>query len=390
MNPNVLVFRTELLPPSETFIASQAHACRRYVPIFAGLGHHRAGLALDPEDTVTLTRGNTPPEKIRRRLFLQTGLAPHFLRALRLCRPALLHAHFAVDAAAALPIHKRLGIPLVVTLHGYDATSSDVSLRRSAAGRVYLRRRAELFSHASLFLCVSEHIRQQALDRGFPAAKLRIHRIGVDLNLFAHDPLRTRSADPIVLFVGRLVEKKGCAHLLRAMAIIQQTHPTATLLIVGDGPLLDPLRAEAKALLARCTFLGPQPPAVVRDLMHRATVLAAPSIVAADGDAEGLPMVLCEAQAIGLPIVAFRGPGVSEAVVENRTALLVAPGDERAFATCLSVLLDDPNIAARLSAAGRRHAEMRFSLATQTAALEYLYDEVLHASVPHPRVPALQ
>lgn len=81
--------------------------------------------------------------------------------------------------------------------------------------------------------------------------------------------------------------------------------------------------------------------------------------------------------------------------VRRLTALLVAPGDERAFAACLSVLLDDPNIAARLSAAGRRHAEMRFSLATQTAALEDLYDEVLHTRVPNLpvsglRVPALQ
>jgi glycosyltransferase involved in cell wall biosynthesis len=383
MNPNVLIFRADLLPSSETFIPSQAHACRRYAPIFAGLRRVPTGLELDPEETVTLTRGYSLRDKLLRRCFLQTGIAPQFLRALRRCHPALLHAHFAVDAALALPIQKHLHVPLVVTLHGYDVTSSNASLRRSAPGRIFLSRREELFARASLFLCVSEHIRQQALDRGFPAAKLRTHRIGVDLGLFAPDPLTTRSADPIVLFVGRLVEKKGCTHLIRAMSLVTERHPTAMLLIVGDGPLLDPLRTQARGALHRCTFLGAQPPAVVRDLMHRATVLALPSIVAADGDTEGLPIVLCEALGLGLPVVAFRGPGVSEAVIENHTALVSAPGDERSFANCLSVLLDDPNIAARLAAAGRRHAEQRFSLAAQTAQLEDLYDELLHA---HDRV----
>ncbi|MGC2636074.1 MAG: glycosyltransferase, partial [Acidobacteriaceae bacterium] len=309
MNPNVLVFRADLLPPSETFIATQAHALRRYAPTFAGLRRLHAGFEVDPEQCVTLTRTNTPADKLRRRFFVRTGIAPHFLRSVALCRPALLHAHFAVDAAIALPLQKHLGIPLVVTLHGYDVASADTSLRRTAAGRAFLRHRDQVFSRTSFFVCVSEHIRAQAIARGFPAARLLTLPIGIDLHLFAPDPLRSRSRDPIVLFVGRLVEKKGCAHLLRAMALIEQRHPTAKLLIVGDGPLLEPLRLQARSSMLGCTFLGPQPPAVVRDLMHRASVLAAPSIVAADGDTEGLPIVVCEAQAIGLPIVAFRGPG---------------------------------------------------------------------------------
>jgi glycosyltransferase involved in cell wall biosynthesis len=382
MNARILIFRADLLPPSETFIATQAHALRRYSPTFAGLRRVNAGLELDPEQCVTLTRTNTPADKLRRRFFLRTGIAPRFLRSAALCLPALLHAHFAIDAAIALPLHKHLGIPLIVTLHGYDATSTSDSLRRTAPGRTFLRRREELFSRASFFLCVSEHIRAQAIAHGFPAEKLRTLRIGVDLNLFAPDPLRSPQRDPIVLFVGRLVEKKGCTHLLRAMALIEQRHPTAKLLIIGDGPLLEPLRLQARASLQRCTFLGPQPPAIVRDLMHRATVLAAPSIVAADGDTEGLPIVLCEAQAIGLPIVAFRGPGVDEAVHDQKTALLAPPADDHDLADCLSAVLSNPALASRLAAAGRRRAEQHFSLATQTALLEDLYDEVLHAPVP--------
>jgi glycosyltransferase involved in cell wall biosynthesis len=377
VNPTVLIFRADLLPPSETFIAAQAHALRRHTPIFTGLRRRPTGFELDPADVVSLTHHNTLADKLRRRAFLHTGIAPQFLRKLALTHPALIHAHFAVDAAAALPIRKHFNLPLLVTLHGYDTTMSDAALRTTIAGRIFLRRRQELRERASLFLCVSDHIRRQALAKGVPEAKLRILRIGVDLDLFAPDPCYSRSPDPIVLFIGRLVEKKGCTHLLRAMAIVEQRHPDAKLLIVGDGPLLEPLRTQAREMLHCCTFLGPQPPSVVRDLMHRASVLAAPSIVALNGDTEGLPIVLCEAQAIGLPIVAFRGPGVNEAVLEGETALLSPPEDDTALAENISAILRDSELGATLAAAGRRRAETQFSLTAQTAQLERLYDEVL-------------
>ncbi|MGA7523668.1 MAG: glycosyltransferase [Acidobacteriaceae bacterium] len=377
MKPTILVYRSELLPPSETFVAAQAHALRRYSPSFAGLRRVPAGLPIDPCESVLLTRSDNPADKLRRRLFLATGIAPNFVRALQRLRPVLLHAHFALDGAAALPLQKQLRVPLLVTLHGYDTTTADEALRQTIAGRVFLRRRQELRERALFFICVSEHIHQQALERAVPEGKLRTIPIGVDLNLFAPDPLRSRSRDPIVLFVGRLVEKKGCEYLIRAMAQLETRHPEAKLLIVGDGPLLDPLRAQARAALRNCTFLGSQPPNVVRDLMYRASLIAAPSIVASNGDTEGLPITLCEAQAIGLPIVAFHGPGVAEAVVENETALLVPSRDEQGLAQAISTLISDPDLAARFAAAGRRRAEALFSLETQTARLEDLYTEAL-------------
>lgn len=377
MNPTVLIFRSDLLPPSETFIPAQAHALRRFSPCFAGLRRVPGGLPLDAEETVLLTRGNTISDRLVRRTFLEIGSAPHYVRRLNLRRPTLLHAHFAVDAAAALPLQKQLRLPLVVTLHGYDATMSDQGLRRTVPGRVYLRRKAELRARARFFICVSEHIREQALSRGVAEGKLRTLPIGVDLDFFAPDSLRPRSAEPMVLFVGRLVEKKGCEHLIRAMSVVQKRHPQARLLIVGDGPLLDPLRHQARESLHHCTFLGSQPPAVVRDLMYRAWLLAGASVVAANGDTEGLPITLCEAQAVGLPVAAFHGPGILEAVSENETALLAPSGNHPALAEAIGTLLDDEALASRLGAAGRRRAEARFSLAAQTAQLEDLYAEAL-------------
>src|SRR5579875_1152274 len=178
MNPAVLISRSELLPVSETFIAAQAHALRSYSPVFAGLRRVVAGLELDPCDTVYLTGGNTLADKFRRRLFLSTGTARHFLRRLRRRNPVLVHAHFAVDAAAALPIAQKLELPLVVTLHGYDATMTDAALRSTAAGQVFLRRRERMWGYASAFICVSEHIRGEAKRQGVPEEKLHTIPIG--------------------------------------------------------------------------------------------------------------------------------------------------------------------------------------------------------------------
>jgi glycosyltransferase involved in cell wall biosynthesis len=226
-----------------------------------------------------------------------------------------------------------------------------------------------------LFVCVSEHIRQKAVEQGFPEQKLWVHRIGVHLNGAAHVPISSR--EPVVLFVGRLVEKKGCIHLLRAMTVVERMLPDARLVILGDGPLRPALEAQARSTLRQCEFLGAQPVHVVRDWMQRARLLATPSVVAASGDSEGLPIVLCEAQAVGLPIVGFRGPGVSEAVRDGETAMLVKPRDEYAFAnTMLSLLMDDAQ-AERMSQLGRQHAETHFDLHAQTQLLEEKYFEVL-------------
>jgi glycosyltransferase involved in cell wall biosynthesis len=171
------------------------------------------------------------------------------------------------------------------------------------------------------------------------------------------------------------------------MSFVQKEHPTAKLVMVGDGPLMEELQVQARTELGypanngqqgtRYVFLGSQPSSVVRDLMYRASLLAAPSIVAPSGDTEGLPINLCEAQAIGLPIVAFRGPGVAEAIVENETALLADPDRDAELAQAICAVLDDPALAVCLAAAGRRRAEEHFSLAAQTARLEELYTEAL-------------
>ncbi|MGH9586413.1 MAG: glycosyltransferase, partial [Acidobacteriaceae bacterium] len=318
---------------SETFIAAQAGVMRRYEPWFAGLKRVADGLALDEARVIASAEANSLRAKVARRVYLQTGFAPGFLRRVEAVGAELIHAHFAVDACAALAVRRRLKVPMVVTLHGYDVTSEDAALRETSAGRAYLRGRRELWDEAQVFVCVSEWIRKKALERGFPEEKLWVHPIGIDVAAFRP---KEGVKEPLVLFVGRLVEKKGCCYLLQAMRRVEEQMPEARLVVVGDGPLRRSLEIEARGL-RRCCFVGAAGADDVREWMRRAAVVAVPSVVAANGDTEGMCLVVLEAQAMGVPVVAFRGPGIE--VLDGETGLLVGERDAGALAEALVSLL---------------------------------------------------
>src|SRR6185503_2138948 len=153
----------------------------------------------------------------------------------RSVEPSIIHAHFAVDAIQAMSIAERLDLPLVVSLHGFDITSTDAALRTSFAGRHFVQHKQQLVDRATAFICVSRFLRQVALEAGFPESKVHVHYTGIDCERFRPSSIK-RDSD-LVLFVGRLVEKKGCEYLLRAMALVQRENARAHLEVIGDGPL---------------------------------------------------------------------------------------------------------------------------------------------------------
>ena len=373
--PAVLIFRNELLPPSETFILAQANALRGFAPSFACV--HRSLHSLDlPSQPTQLDPTSNALGKLRRRIFWRSGFAPSFYRHIALLQPALIHAHFAIDGAAALPLAHRLQIPLVVTLHGYDVTSSDSALSATAQGRLYLRNRSRLFHQAAIFFCISRYIYERALAAGFPREKLRVHYTGTDLDLFTESSL---PRDPhMIVFVGRLVEKKGCRYLLDALQLARRQHPQVHLVCIGDGPLRGSLTRRAAASSLPCTFLGVQPAEVVKRYLAQARIFCAPSLAAASGDSEGLGMVFAEAQAMGTPVVSFRHGGVPEIVLNGETGLLAPERDTETLAAHLLTLLQDDDRWARYSARGRHWVRRAFDLRQQTYELEDIYREVLH------------
>lgn len=370
--PAALIFRKRLLPWSETFIAAQGGALQRYRPVF--VGYHlleHASTLLDGRETATMAANSHFPVLSKAALKGFGWVTPRWRRALASRRPAILHAHFGVNASVALPLTRALRIPFVVTYHGMD-----IAVRRTGAG--VRRRRAKIFATADRIIAVSDFIADRLRAAGCPESKLTVHYIGVDTNRFAPgDPADGHNAR--ILFAGRLVEKKGVIHLLRALPHVQQVVPTAELVVAGDGELRSTLETEARRLGVQGRFLGVQTSDQMRTLMRESAVLCAPSVVAKSGDAEGLGMVLVEAQATGTPVVAFDSGGAAESVVPGVTGFIVPERDEEALAKSLTEILAVPERRRRMSTAARAHVLENFDLIRQTAQLERIYDEALRS-----------
>ena len=377
--PVVVVFAEQLLAPSMTFIGAQASALTEFTALY--VSPQRASPSLPfPSDRAVLLCDNPQAPQVWNRLkqipLKVFGYAPFLFRRVERHRPVLVHGHFAPAGLTALPLARWLEVPLVVTVHGYDATVSDAHLLRSHyRARVYVRKRHVLHRETALYIAVSEFIRKQMIARGFPEERIVMHYIGVDTQFFAPDQHTVR--EPVVLFTGRLTEKKGCAYLIRAMHEVQAVAPQTKLVVIGDGELRKELENLASQNLRNYSFLGVQPPNIVRTWMNRASVFSVPSVRDPCGDREGLGMVFLEAQAMGLPVVSFRSGGVPEAVEDGETGLLAEEADWRTLAGDILALLEDRNLWRAMSEAGRRRVRASFNLTTQTAKLERMYSRVL-------------
>jgi glycosyltransferase involved in cell wall biosynthesis len=267
---------------------------------------------------------------------------------------------------------------LITHLRGYDVTRSRAALLASArpGWSRYALQRGRLMEQGDLFLAVSEALRKQAVALGFPAQRTRTHYNGVDLDRF--QPGKRPREPGTILHIGRLVEKKGTADLLAALAGLAGVR----LIVIGEGPLRAQLQRQAGALGVKAQFLGAQDADEVAEWLRRATLLVAPSVTAQDGDAEGLPNVIVEGAASGIPVVATRHSGIPEAVEDGVTGYLVKEGDRGALAARIGALLDGADLRREMGFAARALAVERFDRVRQAERLEAIYDEV--AGLQHP------
>ena len=366
--PTALIFRKRVLPWSETFIASQAGAMSRYSPVLIGYSRDSTGSAYLTGRTQILLSEHSAIPAFDKLLLKSAGRAPRrWLRSIAATKPTVLHAHFGSSALPSSTLAKALGIPLIVTYHGMDITVA-------AKNEAEVERRRRGFAAADRVIAVSEFIAGALRKAGCPDEKITLHFIGVDTERFTPGAVERSATD--VLFVGRLVEKKGVTHLLSAMQEVRRTVPDSRLVIAGDGPLRGSLQQEARERGVPAAFLGVQTPAQVIELMRCAALLCGPSIADSRGNAEGLPITFLEAQACGLPVIASTSGGTGEGIVHGETGLLFAPGDESMLAAHLRTLLGDATLRRSMSLAARAHMQRNFDLRSQTAKLESIYDQV--------------
>ncbi|AQU88454.1 colanic acid biosynthesis glycosyl transferase [Komagataeibacter nataicola] len=378
--PTVAIYRTQILPLSETFVRDQARGLRRWRPVL--LGERTIGqLPLDGMDVRALHDG--PPTFLQR----LTGMAarmlerpvPGMLNLARGFAPRLVHAHFGFDGVEAWPLAHALGVPLLVTLHGSDITTRMEWFAAGGGGqrwRAYPRRLRHLAGIPQVnYVAVSHSIREAAIRAGLPEQRIHVCPIGIDLTRFhpAGPPVAGRP--PVILFAGRLVEKKGCRYLIEAFRSVRAQVPDARLLIAGDGPERDMLAGLA-ADIGGITFNGRYSAAQMQPLLEQARVFCLPSVTAANGDAEGMGLVLLEAQACGVPVVTSARGGATEGIEHGKTGFAFAEGDVAALSAYLIRLLRDDALAARMSEAGPVFVAKHHDLSYWAGMLEKIYDSM--------------
>ncbi len=375
MTQTILVYRDRIVPRSEAHFLRRLYiGFERLKPVW--VGRHK-GDGLDDLGVEPLMLGRDGMlGAVDRNLFKHLGTLPP-TPDLRALNPLLVHAHFGRGGALALPIARALGVPLVVTFHGGDATK-DKHYQRGLLPTVYQQRTAALQREAVLFICVSDFIRDRLLARGFPPDKLFVHRYGVEFD-GAEDAGPSAAPRPYFLFAGRFVEKKGIPVLIEAMRRLDQEGKNVQLMLIGDGPIAGELK-RAAADLGNVSFPGWLPNRELRDWMRGALAVCVPSVEAASGDAEGLPNVVIEAMAAGVPVVATHHAGIGEAVEHDRTGILVPPGDVMALTAALRRLVEQPETARAMGAEARRVALDKFDAMTQSRRLEAILEDVIARS----------
>jgi len=358
-----------------TFVVSHAEALTRYRAVYAG-AHRVNGLAVPEARVVTANDGGLSG-RAREYLFRRFGVTGRLATVLRKFRPCLVHAHFGQSGPAALAIADALKIPMIVTYHGQDATITSDQARRSWRGREYLRGKKSVMLRASLIIAVSDFIRTKLVDQGYPESRVVTHRNGIDVSVF-HRTEREREA--VAVFVGRFVEKKGCEYLVRALGRLREQGCAVRGVLVGDGPLRPELERLADQVGADVEFTGFLALAEVRKWLGRACVAVVPSVTASDGNSEGLPTVILEAQAMGTPVVATRHAGNAEGLIEGRSALLVDERDVDGLAHAIGFFHANPAAVELFGATGRAFVESNFDIVSQIAGLEQIYDRVCGVS----------
>lgn len=285
-----------------------------------------------------------------------------------------LHAHFASAPASVARLAARMAaITYSFTAHAKDIYGPDVL----AAD---LRQKLEA---ASAAITVSDY-NLQFLRSTYGAAAATARRVynGLPLQEFPYTSPGVRQ--PVILAVGRLVEKKGFADLVDACAVLARAGRDFSCDIIGAGPLEAHLRERiaSAGLSGRVHLLGPRPRTDVTRHLQEAAVFAAPCVVSADGDRDGLPTVLLEAMAVGTPTVATDVTGIPELVRHGSTGLIVGQHDPVQLASALDQLLGDAELRVSLATAARALIEDRFDVRRNAREVRDLFDCAVATGAP--------
>jgi glycosyltransferase involved in cell wall biosynthesis len=277
-----------------------------------------------------------------------------------------LHNHLADSSCTVAMLAAELGgFTFSFTLHGPYVFFEPQRWRLDAK-----------LARAAFVVCVSHFCRSQAMIWTLPERWDRLHIVHCGIDPAAYTPVRHTDKGSRLIFVGRLAAVKGVGVLLDALATLSAKYPNLRLILVGDGPDRAWLEARATVLgiAERVTITGHIAPQDVAKRLAESDVFVMASF------AEGVPVVLMEAMASELPVVATRIAGIPELVEDGVNGFLVAPGDAAGLAARIDPLLENPELRTRLGRAGRAKVKAEFETGQETAKLKSLFERVLTSS----------
>jgi glycosyltransferase involved in cell wall biosynthesis len=305
-------------------------------------------------------------------------------RQLRRRRFDLIHAHWIVPngVVAAAAFGK---VPLAIGLHG-----SDVFLAEKSGVRTFAR---WALQRSRLLTGCSPELVERVQVLGFPAERSRVIPYGVDTSAFSPAPdqrsiwrqrLGIPEAAPLLLGVGRMATKKGFQVLIEILPELLAGNSGLRVVLAGGGDLLDGFRAAAQPWADRVFFPGAVLRDTLPDLYRAADLFTLPAVHDSKGNVDGLPNVILEAMASGLPVVASRISGIPLAVEDGETGLLVPERDPEALLGALRRLLADPDSARAMGERGRRKAEAELTWDAVAARYREGYEMALRSPLPVP------
>jgi glycosyltransferase involved in cell wall biosynthesis len=297
------------------------------------------------------------------------------VRLLRNERFDLIHAHWLIPqgfiAALSLLITGKR-VPLLCTSHGGDLFA--------LKGKGLQRLKRWVMDKSAALTVVSKAMKTTVVDMGIVPDKVEVIPMGVDLKgLFTPDPRVQRKTDEL-LFVGRLVEKKGVHFLLEAMPAVLKKYPTVRLILAGSGPMEQELRQQAQRLqiLDRVAFLGMVSQKKLPELYRKTTLAIFPFIVAKSGDQEGFGLVQVEAMGCECPIIAGDLPAIHDIVIHEENGLIVESGNVRALADAIILGLSERDLRSRLAVEARKRVVQKFDWEIVAEKYADIYEKLMH------------
>ena len=261
---------------------------------------------------------------------------------------------------------------IITTFHGYDM-STFVS---NNGVTVY----NNLFKNGDLFLPISDYWKQKLIKLNCEEKKIVVHHMGIDIEKFEYSKRNKQLGKPVkILTLGRLVEKKGHEYAIKAIRDTIRKYKNVEYIIAGEGPLENKLKNLVSELGIKnyIKFVGVAKQDEVLELYKQAHIFILPSVTACNGDQEGIPVVLMEAQASGLPVISTFHTGIPEVVVDGKSGFLVPERDVNALIEKLEYLIENPELWPKMGRYGRKFVEEKYNIKKLNQQLVGIYQNLI-------------